>query len=252
MRTSRTKHRSLHVRLAAAAMLLTLALAACGGGGETSEPKTLTVFAAASLQESFTELAEEFEHEHDVKVEFNFGPSSGLAEQIKAGAPADVFASASTTTMQQVTDSSELFAANTMQIAVPPANPGEIEGLAELAWEGVKVALCQEQVPCGAAASEIIEKAGLKITPVTEETDVKAVLTKVRLGEVDAGIVYVTDVKAAGNDVLGIEIPSAQNTSTRYPIVALTKADLGREWVDLVRSQEGQKVLAAHGFSPAN
>lgn len=231
-----------------AALLMMFPLVACSGEAGT---ETLHVFAAASLQESFTELAKDFEKSHDVKVEFNFGPSSGLAEQINAGADADVFASASTRTMDQVEDATDpkVFAVNTMQIAVPADNPAGVTGLADLVKPGVKVALCQTQVPCGAVAAEVLGKARLELTPVTEETDVKAVLTKVQLGEVDAGIVYVTDVVAAGDKVVvGVEIPAASNASTDYPIVALVDDDLAREWVDLVLSDEGRRVLDDYGF----
>ena len=159
---------------------------------------------------------------------FNFGPSSGLAEQIGQGAPADVFASASTArpwtrwspaeTPRSPTD----FVANTMQIAVPPDNPAGITSVDDLAKKGVKVALCQAEVPCGATALKVFENAGIKVTPVTEEIDVKATLSKVTLGEVDAGVVYVTDVRAAGDSVKGIEIPADVNASTTYPIATLT------------------------------
>lgn len=227
--------------------LLLMPLAACG----QDQPDTLTVFAAASLQETFTELAEDFEKEHGVKVEFNFGPSSGLAEQINAGAPADVFASASVKTMDGVEDTQdpETFAVNTMQIAVPADNPADIDSLDDLTKKGVKVALCQADVPCGTVAAEVFANAKLTVTPVTEETDVKAVLTKVQLGEVDAGIVYVTDVNAAGDKVVGVDIPAAVNASTDYPIAALDDNDLAREWVELVLSDEGRAVLDTHGFT---
>ena len=146
-------------------------------------------------------------------MEFNFGPSSGLAEQIGSGAPADVFASASPSNMDTVVQGGDAkdpkdFATNSMEIAVPPDNPGKIASLADLAKPGVKVALCQAQVPCGKVAAEVFANAGLTVKPVTEEVDVKSVLTKVTLGEVDAGVVYVTDVLAAGDDVKGVEIPA--------------------------------------------
>lgn len=228
-------------------LLLLLPLVGC----EDPEDAGLTVYAAASLQEAFTELAEDFEEEHGVDVTFNFGPSSGLAEQINAGADADVFASASVKTMEQVeTDAEpEVFAVNTMQIAVPADNPAGITGLADLVKPDVKVALCQAQVPCGTVAATVVENAGLGLTPVSEETDVKAVLTKVQLGEVDAGIVYVTDVRSAGDKVAGVEIPGEVNASTAYPIVALDGDELAREWVELVLSDEGRQVLDEYGFS---
>lgn len=249
---------------------LGLLLSGCGGSGPTSsdapdEPApgtprlsgTVTVFAAASLRETFTAIGQRFEALHPgTRVVLNFGPSSGLAAQIREGAPADVFASASQKTMDQVVaarvaESPTVFAANVMQIAVPADNPGGITALADLADISVKVALCQDAVPCGAAAATVFAKAGLRVTPVSEEIDVRAVLTKVRLGEVDAGLVYVTDVKSAGPKVRGIPIPHDVNASTAYPIATLTTsankatADAFR---DLVLSAYGAGVLADGGF----
>ncbi|MCW2867493.1 MAG: molybdenum transporter, periplasmic molybdate-binding protein, partial [Marmoricola sp.] len=187
--------------LAVSALLAATSLAACGGAGGgrdagSGQDTVIRVFAAASLTGSFTSLARTFESEHPgTQVELSFGPSSGLAEQIANGSPADVFASASGKNMDALAGkvtSPKDFASNSMEIAVPSANPGRIGRFADLARPGVKVALCQAQVPCGATAAQAIAEAGLKITPVTEEVDVKSVLTKVTLGEVDAGIVYVT------------------------------------------------------------
>jgi len=218
---------------------------------------TLTVFAAASLTESFTELGEQFEARHPgTTVRFSFGPSSGLATQITQGAPADVFASASARNMEQVVAakaaaSPTTFAENQMQIAVPPANPAKIAALADLAKPGVKVALCAAEVPCGAVARKVFAAAKLTVTPVTNEADVKATLTKVQLGEVDAGVVYVTDVKAAGAKVAGIEIPDDVNASTAYPIATLSStrnAPLAKAFVDHVLSADGAVVLAESGF----
>lgn len=229
-----------------------LLLPLVGCSADEDDTRTLTVFAAASLQESFEELAVKFEGEHDGRVELNFGPSSGLAEQISSGAPADVFASASTTTMEQVSQDAENFAVNTLQVAVPSDNPAGIDDLDDLANRDVKVALCQPDVPCGVVAAQLLDDAGLTITPATEETDVKAVLTKVRLGEVDAGLVYVTDVIAGGDDVVGIEVPDGVNATTDYPIAVLSDDELARAWADLVLSPEGQHVLEEHGFGPAS
>jgi molybdate transport system substrate-binding protein len=227
------------------------------GSESRSVTGTITVFAAASLQESFTSLGKKFEAEHPgTKVVLNFGPSSGMATQIEQGAPADVFASASTKTMDQVVtggDASapEDFAANTMEIAVPPDNPAGIKAVGDLARKGVKVALCQAAVPCGATAAKVFEKAHVTVTPVTEEIDVKAVLSKVTLGEVDAGVVYVTDVRAAGESVVGIEIPDDVNASTTYPIAALTGSEnkgTAETFVDYVLSPAGAAELTAAGF----
>ena len=179
---------------------------------------------------SFTTLGKQFEAAHPgTTVKFNFGASSSLAENINQGAPADVFASASSKNMKQVVDAggasdSKTFANNVMQIAVPPDNPANVSQVTDLANPEIKVALCQPEVPCGTVAQEVFKKADVTVKPVTQGADVKAVLTTVQLGEVDAGMVYKTDVQAAGTKVKGIEIPADQNASTSYPIAALSKA----------------------------
>lgn len=240
-----------------AAALALPGLAACGGSGK-KKGETLTVFAASSLSEPFTTLGKEFEKAHPgVKVRFEFGPSSGLAQQISAGAPGGVFASASTGTMDPLVTSGDAkdpksFATNTMEIATPPADPGHVASLKDLARPGVRLAVCQAQVPCGKTAAEVLTKAGLKVKPATEEVDVKSVLTKVVLGEVDAGMVYVTDVKAAGSKVRGVPIPAAQNATTSYPIAVLSHAKHAKpaaEFVALVLSSAGSTVLRQAGFT---
>ncbi len=250
---------------------VTALLSGCGGSDDarstTDSPSagassrltgTINVFAAASLQGAFTTLGGQFEKENPgTKVVFNFGPSSGLAEQIGQGAPADVFASASGTTMDQVVSSGDAgnqtdFVSNTMQIAVPPDNPAGISTVAGLAEKDVKVALCQAQVPCGATALKVFENAKVKVTPVTEEVDVKATLSKVSLGEVDAGVVYVTDVRAAEDSVQGIEIPNEINASTTYPIAPLRASEnepTAQAFVDYVLSPAGMTALTEAGFS---
>lgn len=241
------------------------ALLAVAGCSSTSAPQsaatptgTLTVFAAASLTEAFGTLGTRFESAHPgVRVVTNFGPSSGLAQQIIQGAPADVFASASPKNMMQVVSAGEVtspatFATNVMEIAVPPDNPARMTTVADLARPGVKVALCQPQVPCGATAQQVFTNAMITVRPVTEEVDVKSVLSKVELGEVDAGLVYVTDVRAAGAKVRGIGIPGGLNAATAYPIAALTRSTnprLARAFVDYVRSAAGASVLSADGFA---
>jgi molybdate transport system substrate-binding protein len=257
--------------LAAAAITAVALLSACGSSdADTATPAgasagassagltgEITVFAAASLTGSFTELGKKFEAAHPgTKVNFSFGPSSGLATQITSGSPADVFASASNKNMDSVVAAKAAanpvpFAKNVMEIAVPPANPAKITALADLAKPGVKVALCAAEVPCGVGAHTVFDNAKLTVKPVTEEVDVKATLTKVTLGEVDAGIVYVTDVLAAGDKVKGIEIPADVNASTKYPISALTgskNAALAQAYVDYVLSADGSAALAAAGF----
>jgi molybdate transport system substrate-binding protein len=251
-------------------LALALVLAGCGapiGGGTASSTSragsaapsgTITVFAAASLKESFTTLGRQFERAHPgTTVVFSFGPSPGLATQITQGAPADVFAAASPTTMAQVTRagvaaSPTTFAANAMEIAVPAANPARVTRLSDLARPGVTVALCQSAVPCGSSATKVFANAGLRVTPVTEEVDVKAVLSKVTLGEVDAGVVYVTDLRAAGRKVRGVPIPDDVNASTSYPIATLTtSANKGtaQAFTAYVLSAAGTTVLARAGFT---
>jgi molybdate transport system substrate-binding protein len=218
----------------------------------------ITVLAAASLTESFTKLGQQFEAAHPgTKVTFGFAGSSALVTQITSGAPADVFASAGTTSMDTVVAAGaakgpQVFATNVMAIAVPPSNPGKVTGVDSLASSGVKTALCQAQVPCGAAAAKVFADAKVTVTPVTLEPDVKSVLSKVQLGEVDAGVVYVTDVLAAGDKVKGVQIPAGVNASTSYPIAALTEspnAATADAFVDYVLSPEGAAVLTAAGFS---
>jgi len=228
--------------------------------GSTTVPPvsgTITVLASASLTEAFTTLGEQFESAHPgVKVTLGFAASSALARQIASGAPADVFASASAPTMDAVvaagaaTDPTT-FATNSMQIAVPPSNPGKVTGVGSLAAADVTTALCQPQVPCGAAAEQVFATAGVRVTPVTLEPDVKSVLSKVRLGEVDAGLVYLTDVLAAGDEVRGVAIPDDVNASTSYPIASLTASEnpgTAAAFVDYVLSPAGAGVLGAAGF----
>lgn len=246
--------------------VLVLGLSGCGSGGpgaSASAPATgagtkeVTVFAAASLTGTFTELGRAFEAAHPgTTVKFNFGSSATLAQQITQGAPVDVFAAASPATMKTVTDASlagspTTFARNKLQIAVPKDNPAKVDDLADLADAKVKVALCAEQVPCGAAAVRALDAAGLKVTPVTLEQDVKATLTKVELGEVDAALVYRTDVIAAAGKVTGIGFPEADKAVNDYPIATLAKApagDLAKRFVDLVLSRQGKDVLTKAGF----
>jgi molybdate transport system substrate-binding protein len=257
-------------RSVAALSLLTaaVALVGCGSsssGGSAGTPGTssapsgeITVFAAASLTGSFQSLGQQFEAAHPgTTVTFNFAASSALATQITQGAPADVFASASMKNMDQVVaaraaNAPTPFAKNVMEIAVPPNNPANITSLADLAKPGVKVALCQPQVPCGTVAAKVFANAKITVKPVTQEADVKSTLTKVELGEVDAGVVYVTDVMAAGAKVKGVEIPADVNASTTYPIAALTGSKnpaLAKAFVDYALSADGQAVLAQAGFT---
>lgn len=252
------------LRSAAAAAAIALTAAACGSGGSAEDPAaapvTLHVFAAASLQEPFEELGEQFESEHeDVTVEFSFAGSSTLVEQIQQGAPADVFASADTKNMDKLTDAGLEeadpvdFTTNTLRIAVPAGNPAGVTDLASLTGD-LNLVVCAPEVPCGAATETVEEAAGLEFAPVSEEQSVTDVLNKVTSGEADAGLVYVTDVEKAGDAVEGIDFPEAQQAVNTYPITSVdgsANPQLGQEFVDLVTGEEGQEVLAGYGFGGA-
>lgn len=243
--------------LAAGVLLTALGLAGCQQSVDDPASSTITVLAAASLQQSFDQIAADYQASHPtVDVVVSYGGSSALAKQVTNGSPADVFASASTKNMDTVVAAGKAtdpttFASNVLAIAVPPANPGGVSTLRDLARPGLKVALCQGEVPCGAASAKLLARQRITVRPVTQENDVKAVLTKVRLGEVDAGLVYATDVKAAGSQVKGITIPAAQNVSTSYPIAVLTDSTnpkQAQDFVDQVLSGKGRAVLQEAGF----
>ncbi len=241
-----------------------LALVGCGdsepgsGDGRAGAGGQITVSAAASLTEAFTEIGEDFEEANpDADVRFNFAASSTLSRQVNEGAPVDVFASASREQMQKVTDAGNVaaaptvFATNTLQIAVPPGNPARITGLADFGRQQPAIALCAEQVPCGAASQTALEAAGVTPAPDSLEQDVKAVLTKVALGEADAGLVYTTDVSSAGGDVEGIDFPAAADAVNEYPIAVMAEApnpEGARAFVDYVLSDDGESVLGEYGF----
>lgn len=249
---------------AAVAGVAALTLVGCGTDdkaaptGSDQIGGTVTVFAAASLTETFTELGKQFEAAHPgVKVVYSFGASSALAEQINQGAPADVFASAAPKNMQQVKDKGEVtgtpvtFVRNRLEIAVPKGNPGHITGLADFGKTEPKIALCAEQVPCGAAAKTLFEVAGVTPQPDTREADVKAVLTKVKLGEVDAALVYRTDVLSAGNQVEGIDFAEAAKAINDYPVAPLVHAPnaaAAAAFVDFLESEQARTVFAKAGF----
>lgn len=244
-----------------------LALAACSStpstdsappGADRKISGPVTVFAAASLKESFTTLGERFEKEHPgADVTFSFGGSDSLAAGITSGAPADVFAAASTTTMKIVTDHGDAagrpatFVRNQLEIATLPGNPHRITTLKDLTRPGLKVVLCDRTVPCGAAARTALAASGLSLTPVSYERDVKSALTKVVLKEADAAVVYRTDVRAAGDKVDGVEFPESAKAVNDCPITLLEHAPnpaAAKAFIALVRSAEGQKVLGAAGF----
>ncbi|MER7896518.1 molybdate ABC transporter substrate-binding protein [Streptomyces sp. NPDC096046] len=265
--TTRTAHRTRRpLQVAAGGAAALLALSACASGSDPSAGPSgpggvsgeVTVFAAASLKESFTTLGERFEKEHPgTKVTFSFGGSDSLAASITGGAPADVFASASPRTMKIVTDAEdasgppETFVRNRLEIATLPGNPHRIASLEDLTRGGLKVVLCDEAVPCGAAAQQALDARGLTLTPVSYEQDVKAALTKVELKEADAAVVYQTDVRAAGDTVEGVQFPESADAVNDYPIALLKdarNAGTAEAFIALVRSAEGQDVLGAAGF----
>lgn len=216
----------------------------------------ITVLAAASLTEAFTTIGKQFKVLHPgVDTVFDFEASSAAAQQITAGVKADVFASASPKNMASVKSfvtSPVTFVSNSLEMAVPPDNPGRVTTLSDLANKSVTVALCQPQVPCGAVAATVLATARLTVKPKTLQPDVKSTLGQVELKSVDAGLVYVSDVKAAGAKIKGIPIPAAANASTLYPIATLAHAPnsaAAKAFVAYVLSPAGQKVLLAAGFA---
>ncbi|WP_212754143.1 molybdate ABC transporter substrate-binding protein [Nakamurella aerolata] len=226
-------------------------------GGAAAVSGVVTVYAAASLTASFTELAKTFEQQHKgASVRLSFDGSSTLVTQLRGGAPADVFASADEKNMAKATDAGlagdpVAFASNTLQIAVAPGNPKKITGLKDLASSELTTVLCAPEVPCGSAAGAAEKAAGVDIRPVSEEQNVTAVLTKIETGEADAGLVYKTDVSSAGGKVAGVDFPQAAAAVNTYPIVALNDAPNpagAAAFVELVTSAQGQNVLARYGF----
>ena len=238
--------------------VLLLALGAFATSAWAADTRTIHVFGAASLTAAFRAAATAFEAAHPgTKVELNFAGSPTLVQQIREGAPADVFASADEANMQKLVDakavagSPRIFAQNLLQIVVAKANPKHIAALADLTKPGLTVVLCGDTVPAGRYALEAFKKADLAPPAGSRELDVKAVVTKVALGEADAGIVYVTDVRAAADTVEGVGLATAHNVVARYPIAVLTEAaapETARTFVDFVLSDPGRKILGDYGF----
>jgi molybdate transport system substrate-binding protein len=252
------------------AVVAVLALGACANKPSTQTVSTptakssvtgdLKVFAASSLTESFTALGGMLKSSNSgLTVTFNFGASSTLVAQLREGGQADVFASADRANMQKLVDASVVdtpvvFARNRLAIVVGKGNPKNVTGLADLAKPGMVVVLCGTQVPCGKFADKALANAKVTVTGASREDNVKAVLTKVQLGEADAGIVYVTDVKAGGDKIQGVDIPAAQNVTATYPIASLKgarNASAARAFIELVTSGAGAQTLAGYGFLPA-
>lgn len=259
-----------------AGLVLLLVAASCGGqdaGDPPSDPPSdagsttgsaisgeILVSAAASLTDAFEAVASDFEAAHaGVEVLLNLGGSSSLRAQILEGAPADVFASANTSNMERLVEAGEVsgrarvFARNRLRIAVPAGNPARIDGLDDFASDALRLGLCAEQVPCGALARQALARAGVVPSLDTNEPDVRALLTKIELGELDAGITYVTDVASTAGGVEGIDIPDDVNLAAEYPIAVLAGAPnpaAAEAFVRFVLSDAGRAILESHGFTP--
>ncbi len=236
---------------------LALVAAACSPSAPAGDAATsvITVAAAASLADVFETVGEGFTRSSGIEVTFSFAGSSAIAEQIRGGAPIDAFASAGATVMEplvaeQLASDVSGFATNSLAIAVPPGNPGQVTGLADL--ERVSVVVCQEQVPCGVATARLLELNALTVSPVSFEPDVRSVLGKVAADEVDAGIVYVTDVLGRA-DVASVAIAPEANVTTGYQaavVVATPHAEAARAFIAYLTGPEAQAALAAAGFEP--
>ncbi len=239
---------------------MVLPLASCGSDASPSAGVRgdVTVFAASSLTDAFTEIGDAFTAAHpDAKVTFNFAGSSELVTQITQGAPADVFVSADESNMAKLLDAGEqaadpvVIARNSFEIIVEGGNPRHITGVADLADPSLLVVLCAPDVPCGKGAATILSNAGVEVTAKSLETKVKGVVTKVTAGEADAGIVFVTDVIAAGASAEGVSIPDDVNVISKYPIVVTKQApnpDAATAFVAFVASGAAQAILARYGF----
>lgn len=244
--------------LAFTAALASTSLAGCSPKASEPAPKIM-VFAAASLKKSFTEIGDRFTTDNPgAAVEFSFAGSSDLVTQLTQGAGADVFASADTRNMDKVATAGLLagepvdFASNTLTIAVAPGNPKKISSLKDLVQPGLSVVVCAPAVPCGSATQKVEQAAEVRLAPVSEESSVADALNKVVTGQADAGLVYVTDVQAAGDKVTGVPFPEAAGAVNTYPIAVLKQsahADLAKRFVDLVTGEAGQKILGAAGFA---
>ncbi len=232
--------------------------ASCGSDSKSAASGDIVVFAASSLTEAFTEIGAAFKVDNpDVNVTFNFAGSGDLVTQIGQGAPADIFASADDSNMTKLSDAGESagepvsIAKNTMEIIVEKGNPKAVTGVADLAKSDLIVVLCADTVPCGKSAAAVLKNAGVTAAPKSLEDKVKGVVTKVTAGEADAGIVYVSDVKAAGDAAEGVEIPADINVTNNYPMVVTkeaTNAAGAQAFIDFVAGDAGQAILAKFGF----
>lgn len=240
----------------AVALAAAIPLAACGGTGSSGGDDTLTVLAASSLTDVFTELAATFEAEHEgVEVDFSFGSSTDLAEQAADGAPGDVLATADETSMTVAVDAGaatdpQTFATNQMVIAVRSGATADIRTIEDL--EDATWVRCVDEAPCGRVATEILDAAGVDAEPASLEPDVRAALDKVLSGEADAGLVYASDAVAAGDAVTAVPIEGAEDDLTSYLVAALEQAgddELAQAWIELVTGEEGRRALQAAGFT---
>lgn len=238
-----------------------LGLAGCGASGDESD-STLTVLAASSLTDVFDDLELTYEAQHpDVDVQLSYDSSSTLAEQVVQGAPADVLATADRATMRTVVEEGlgaepVVFARNELVLVTPAANPADIDRITDLDDSDVAYAVCVPEAPCGAAGAALLDRSGVTAAPVTEEDSVRDTLGKVVTGEVDAGLVFVSDAQAAGRRVRAIPVPAADNVRTTDVAVVLENpdsddTDAARAWVDMLISAAGQRVLLDYGFLPA-
>ena len=253
----------MRARIVAGVALIAVVCSACGvGTPASSSPSgfrgTITVFAAASLTAAYTTIGSDFEKSHlGTTVKFTFSGSSTLVSQIEQGAIGDVFASADQPNMQKLADagliagSPSTFAHNRLQIVVAAGNPKQIAGMSDLAHSGLVIVLCAPAVPCGRYAAQALQKAGVTPKIASQEADVKAVVSKVALGEADAGIVYVTDVRAAGTSVQGVDIPQGMNVIADYPVALLKDSQNvpGAKAFIAYVLDEGQRTLLRHGFT---
>lgn len=248
--------------LVAVALLVGLGALSPGVSAASAKPNTeLTVSVAGPLTDVFPVIADAFIKRYpDTEIKFNFAGSSTTMNQVLAGAPVDVIATSSESTMQIGVDAKQVlrplfFARNSMTIAVPAGNPANILSLADLERSGLLIGVCDPVAPCGASAVELLAKNKLNVMPVTREFDARSVLGKVISGDLDAGIVYISDVKAAGSKVEFIEIPVKENVMTTYPIATVTNTEnteLSHRFVNFVRfSTTSQAILRAYGFARA-
>jgi molybdate transport system substrate-binding protein len=249
--------RRLLAGLAAALLLIAMLLTSCAPASSGNGRTDLVVFAASSLNPTFATLGKEFEAAHPgVSVKFSFDGSAALVDQLKAGAPADVFASADKANMDKagtarlIGESPAQFTTNVLTLITPKGNPAGITGL-DKSLDGKKLVVCADGVPCGTATRKLAAALGITLEPVSEETKVTDVRTKVESGQADAGIVYLTDARASGTKVETLPITGADKARNEYLIgrvLASTQASLAAEFVALVIGERGQQVLKAAGF----